>query len=268
MSDFNHLTLPRIDLYDGGPNDFRNESRGFINESMLDGDEKEDPNLCAEAVITEGLERVKSGSIPGLTIDRRIIRRVLGVPISTTLDILCRDNEFGRSMYSAEGSAIDPELTLEHHIVTGCFRAVNRLFGRAPNGRDLLSFDNIASDQGNGIFHDGYAHVDGVNGITIHVQRGQRVREVSMGFRRDTEPTNGTTGFTSVEAGATEDTIWHGKVRPGDLTLLNSGLVLPDHSILSAVHRFRMLNQSPNSTTAFSQFTERFDFQAPIENRA
>lgn len=256
MPVFERLALPKLETPQAVL-EIPQGAVGLCPAAILAAEVRTNPRICAEAAIEQHIEKVRAGETPGFTIESGLMDLMLGgILLARSLDVLrYSDQTEERTVLSGES------LGFRQGVAKACFEIVNRLFGQTPEGRKLHHFEGVAirhPDQSRQ--QEGAVHIDSFDGLTVHVQRtvgGRRFREVKMGLYRSEEPVTDRQQFDSVEEGVTEPQIWEGTVCHGDVTVLNSGLWLPDGSYGASVHQFKMAVHEPNrggKTVSFSQF--------------
>ncbi len=201
-----------------------------------------------ERTVQEYIDLIRKGQIPGVILEKELVRRALGFSLAPLVESL-------EPLYMTEACTGE---ALRERIGAEMFKGLNAVFGETARGRTLEHNANTPRSEGT-------AHVDEFHGLTIHVQRkvvaGNPNRTVSMGLRRNGRMTAQRT-FASVEQGTNEGELWTGTVAEGDVTLINSGLILPNGDRLATVHAFRTtgvpsnLDSRTDYTSHYSHFVE------------
>lgn len=188
--------------------------------------------------LSENLSVVKAGRLAAFTIDRSAAELMLGQDFTGNMATLAGATSFGSfPTYHEHNPDRRPEVA---EAARYCFGAINRLIGRSPKGRHVQIFKDRPILGLDGKLKE-IAHRDRFEGISVHVQGRvieNRHRNLKIGLRGP-DGEDKVTGLTSIEDAVTHPTVWEGNISEGDVTILNSGLTLPDGTYAQSVHQFR-----------------------------
>jgi hypothetical protein len=172
---------------------------------------------------------------------------VLDLPLHEVLTSFRDSSEFDYSSSSYR------TCDLRSRVVASVYAVLNELFGSTARGRRAQVFSQSK-------VQNEVPHKDAFDGVTIHVQQrvpNNGIREVTMALRKVPRKEDERIVFPTVQVVDNKMEIWRGNIREGDVTVLNSGLTLPDGSHLHSVHQFRTSGASTSgSVVSFVQFIE------------